>query len=108
MLKLPSVDLRLVLSPFILLPVFEVQLRVLKPYHVLDLKIHLVIVVFLLLAFQSLQLEWDLKLVLESIDVMLLYNSKVEGLISTLFVPLSWSFFGAGPRQIGLDVIDGE
>ena len=51
MLELPGIDLRVLLAPLILLLVLEVQLRVFEPYHVLYLKVHLVVVIFLLLAF---------------------------------------------------------
>lgn len=108
MLRFPGIDPRVLLRPFILLPVLEVQLRVLKSDHILDLKINLVIVVLLLLTFERLQLKRNLKLVLEPIDVMLLYYREVEGLMRAPFVALFRRLSGAGPRQVCFDVIDGE
>lgn len=110
MLKLPSIDLRILLVPFILFLVLEVQLSVLEPDHVLDLKVDLVVVVLLLLTLQGLKLEWDLKLVLQSIYVVLLYYCEMRRFMPTLFLPFPWDFLkdGSACGKVGLEIIDGE
>ena len=72
-----------------------------KPEDIFQLQTQLSIIIFLLLATLRLQLQWNLELILESIDMMFLYRVPLESLM-----PISlWRFH---LRKVSLKVVNAE